>query len=266
MSALATSLSRTQSFMADPSFRRGRTLLLDYDGTLAPFVADRSRAYPYPALPFLLDEIIEGCKTRVVIISGRQANEVSLLLQTRSRPEIWGCHGLERLSPSGEYSCMRLDSESEAKLTEVMAKLRNAGLEPPHTEIKPGCVAVHWRPFGSKKSEEIKALAYRCLGAFAGRANLVLCDFDGGLELRHRACNKRHAVDTILHEIDANTAIAYMGDDATDEEAFRALNGRGLTVLVRPTYHFTAAQTWLRPPSELSQFLTDWIQTCRGDQ
>jgi trehalose 6-phosphate phosphatase len=51
-----------------------------------------------------------------------------------------------------------------------------------------------------------------------------------------------------------------------DEGAFRVLNGRGLTVLVRPKSRFTAAQMWLRPPAELVGFLSDWKTTCGGKQ
>jgi len=58
--------------------------------------------------------------------------------------------------------------------------------------------------------------------------------------------------------------VAYLGDDATDEDAFRILNGRGLTVLVGPKYHFTAAQIWLKPPDELYDFLRSWITACEG--
>jgi trehalose 6-phosphate phosphatase len=72
-------------------------------------------------------------------------------------------------------------------------------------------------------------------------------------------------VRTILSEVGPDVPVAYLGDDSTDEDAFRVLNDRGLTVLVRPTYRFTAAQMWLRPPDELIQFFTDWVRACGGD-
>jgi len=43
-------------------------LLLDYDGTLAPFHKDRDQAFPYPGVAELLHEIIRDGHTRVVII------------------------------------------------------------------------------------------------------------------------------------------------------------------------------------------------------
>ncbi len=239
--------------------KRERALLLDYDGTIAPFATDRSRAHPYSRVPELLDEIMERCDTRVVIVSGRPVRDITLLLQTKAQPEIWGCHGLERLLPSGQYSCVRLSPECDSVLAEAALSLRDAGLDA-QLEQKPGSVAVHWRGLPVKREDEIRALAYRKLSRYSGRAGLFICDIDGGLEFRNRACTKRHAVETILSELGPDAAIAYMGDDVTDEEAFRFLNGRGLTILVRPTYRFTAAQFWLQPPHELRAFLTEWIE------
>jgi len=55
-------------------------LLLDYDGTLAPFCLNRQHALPYPGITALLQEIIVCGRTRVVIITGRNAHEVIPLL------------------------------------------------------------------------------------------------------------------------------------------------------------------------------------------
>ena len=51
-----------------------RVLLLDYDGTLAPFVVDRTLALPYPQVPPLIVRIMAR-GTRVVLISGRPVRE-----------------------------------------------------------------------------------------------------------------------------------------------------------------------------------------------
>ena len=45
-------------------------LLLDYDGTLAPFRPDRHRALPYPGVTNVLSDIMETGRTRVVLITG----------------------------------------------------------------------------------------------------------------------------------------------------------------------------------------------------
>jgi trehalose 6-phosphate phosphatase len=82
------------------------------------------------------------------------------------------------------------------------------------------------------------------------------------LEIRARAADKGEAVRAFLEEIGADAPIAYLGDDNTDESAFKALQGRGLTVLVRPKWRTTAAQFWLKPPEELLDFLGLWLKNC----
>ncbi len=77
-------------------------LMLDYDGTLAPFRKDRDHAFPYPGISQILQEIVRIGKTRVVIISGRDAQDVIPLLDIDPHPEVWGLHGLQRLEPHGD--------------------------------------------------------------------------------------------------------------------------------------------------------------------
>ena len=77
------------------------SLLLDYDGTLAPFCLNRQYAFPYPGMTALLQEIIDHGRTRVVMVTGRNAHEIIPLLALHPRPEIWGCHGSERLGEQG---------------------------------------------------------------------------------------------------------------------------------------------------------------------
>ena len=250
-------------FFEDLCRARSRVLLLDYDGTIAPFSVNRHQAFPYPTVSELIDSIMSTCRTSVSLISGRAAREIPPLLGLHPHPEIWGTYGIERLRPDGHYSVVQISADVERALVEANLWLQHEGLDR-LIELKPGAVAVHWRGLNPTQVEEVKAGAYRALSPFAS-ADLLLSEFEGGLELRPRARTKAEVIRAILHEHGSDAAVAYLGDDATDEEAFRALNGRGLTVLVRPKYRFTAAQTWIRPPQELLHFLTDWVRACGGD-
>jgi hypothetical protein len=58
-----------------------RVLMLDYDGTVAPFSRDRRKASPYPAVPELLAEIMGTCSTRLIILSGRSARDIPRVLR-----------------------------------------------------------------------------------------------------------------------------------------------------------------------------------------
>jgi hypothetical protein len=87
---------------------------------------------------------------------------------------------------------------------------------------------------------------------------MQLLRFDGGLELR-AGRNKGDAVLQVLAELQSDSPIAYLGDDATDEDAFQTLGDRGLGVLVRRQWAPSAAHLWLRPPADLLIFLAAWL-------
>jgi trehalose-phosphatase len=157
-----------------------------------------------------------------------------------------------------------ISEASVRALAAAAASLEGEGLEQV-CEIKPGAIAVHWRGLGRRQAEEVRTKAYRALSTFVCRSEVFLSEFDGGIEVRVRQPNKGDAVQAIIAECEKDTPIAYLGDDVSDEDAFRALNGRGLTVLVRPMYRFTAARLWLRPPGDVIQFLADWVRACEGD-
>ena len=95
----------------------------------------------------------------------------------------------------------------------------------------------------------------------AKQASLELHSFDGGIELRVPGRDKGYAVKTIISKLDRDVVAAYLGDDLTDEDAFNAIKGVGLGVLVRPDYRPTSASIWLKPPDELLDFLRRWHQS-----
>jgi trehalose 6-phosphate phosphatase len=235
-------------------------LLLDYDGTLAPFHVDRLRAYPYAGVVQRLEGILKSGRSRVVIVSGRPVAELRPLLLPLHDIEIWGSHGLEHQSSGGTYRRITIASEIAASLREAESWLRMTGLSH-RLEIKPGGIAVHWRGVPAAQIESVQAHVQTGLGPLAKRPGLKLLEFEGGLELRVTRPDKGDAVRSVLDNSSSRTPVAYLGDDRTDEDAFRALNSHGLTVLVRPEYRETNAQVWLRPPEELMGFLDRWLES-----
>src|SRR5271155_630625 len=71
-------------------------LMLDYDGTLAPFKEDRSQAFPYPGVEDRLAVLSGLAQVHVVLVSGRPARELSALLRPQTKIDIWGSHGREQ--------------------------------------------------------------------------------------------------------------------------------------------------------------------------
>jgi trehalose-phosphatase len=241
------------------------TLLLDYDGTLAPFTERRERARPYVQVPYLLDGIMRQTRSRVIIVSGRPAESVAGLLSTSLAPEIWGSHGVERILPCGTAERLDMPAEDLQALKQALAALIRAGLRE-WMEIKSGSVAVHWRGLSADAQAKLWRRTAAVMRPFTESSSLSMIAFEAGLELRIPAANKGHAVRSALRECDASAA-AYLGDDLTDEDAFQALNQLGgLTVLARAKHRDTAATAWLPSPAQLFAFLADWLAACRGER
>jgi len=258
-----TEKQRTEFF--DRLAERGSgALVLDYDGTLAPFNKDRNAAFPYAGVQELISAIM-GTATRVVLVSGRRAEEVKNLLGVSPAPEIWGVHGLQRLHPDGRCENVALKDRETKALKEAAVWLERNGLM--HlSEQKPGSIAIHWRGLPADESQRIAGKVLSGWKVFAAQEQMSLLEFDGGVELRIAGSDKGKAVLTVHDELDSHTPLAFLGDDATDEDAFIALQGTGaLTVLVRPEWRKTNAKTWLRPPQGLLDFLREWLERTGGE-
>ena len=128
-------------------------------------------------------------------------------------------------------------------------------------EDKPNAAVMHWRGASPRKARSIEARTRQLFEPLAQLDGLRLLEFEAGLELRVGR-DKGGAVEAILAESRPNSPVAYLGDDLTDEAAFRVVNaqsGPHLSALVRRTFRETAAEVWLRPPGELKRFLERWI-------
>jgi trehalose 6-phosphate phosphatase len=232
-------------------------LMLDYDGTLAPFRKDPAQAVPYPGIAPVLQEIVRSEKTRVVIISGRNPYEVIPLLNISPRPEVWGLQGLQRLNPDGTSQLGPLDPSTVAELAAAEDWLRYQHLE--HAaEFKTGSIAMHWRGLDQCEAEAMRGRVLTGWSPLAKQTRLDLLEFDGGIEIRAHMSDKGAAVRTILSEVPSGTPVVYLGDDTPDEKAFQAVNGRGLSVLVNARRRKTAAQAWLKGPDEVLDLLQRW--------
>lgn len=237
---------------------RERVLMLDYDGTLAPFQVRPEQAVPYPGVAEALASLIRDGGTRIVIVSGRRATDVVRLLPLKPRPEIWGAHGWERLLPSGKLATQEPPDDIKRALEEAEEAVREVVRRGGRLERKQASVALHWRGLPGLSVVKNEQEAHAAWVPFTRDGTLQLLPFDGGVELRAPGCNKQHAVKAVLSETAADSAIAYLGDDITDEDAFAAVKPRGLAVLVRPELRETQADAWLRPPGELIEFLGRW--------
>lgn len=235
-----------------------KALLLDYDGTLAPFHREPDKAIPYPGVRGILGKIMKKTRVRVVIVTGRWTKDLMPLLQLENRPEIWGSHGLERLKYDGSYELAPMDEKPLKGLVAADEWIDAVGLSK-RCEKKPGCIALHWRGLDGKKIKEIRSRVEPEWNLIAQGWGLRLQEFDGGLELRMPGRNKGDAVRTIFSEMERGAPAVYLGDDLTDEDAFRAIKGKGMGILVRAQLRPTAADMWIQPPEELLLFLSKML-------
>ncbi len=234
-------------------------LLLDYDGTLAPFCVDPREALPYPGVRAALDALMAQHDTRVVLVSGRWTRDLLPLLGLKQIPEVWGSHGWERRFPDGRKEMARPAMRALQGLVAADGWVEKIQAHGGRCELKPACLAIHWRGLDATAVAEIARIVTENWALHARDTGLELHPFDGGIELLVPGRCKGDVVRTIRAEM-PDALLAYLGDDTTDEEAFRALAGNDLGVLVRRERRATEAGLWLAPPDDLLDFLHRWAR------
>lgn len=238
--------------------------MLDYDGTLAPFHIERMKAVPAPGIVERLERIAETGGTRIVFITGRPAAEIIQLMPLSGGVEIWGCHGREYRAPDGTISSHGVSEEHERTLEEGRRRAAEC-LGESLVERKIGCVAIHWRPVDPSRRAAIRAELERAWHDLIAERDMQMQVFDGGIELSARGRSKGDAVDAILGSVDlVSECAAFMGDDYTDEDGFRALGQRGLSLLVRNEPRETAADLRITTPDGVLDFLAKWHRALGG--
>lgn len=252
--------SMLKNFWKQLASAKKAVLLLDYDGTLAPFRVERDQAFPYPGVRELLTAIRSTTETRLVIITGRAIKDILPLLALDPPPEIWGCHGWERLEASGLQPVVNLPDKATLGIRKAYLSIKSQELAN-YCEVKSASLAIHWRGFSDQKIEELNWRVRDYWQPIAEEYGLEIHPFNGGLELRCPGKNKGTALNSILDNINLGQPVAFLGDDLTDEDGFVAIKGRGLGILVNREKKKTHADIQISPPDDLLDFLSQWRDT-----
>jgi trehalose 6-phosphate phosphatase len=240
---------------------RGRRLAVfqDYDGTLTPIVEDPAKALLSPETRRSLQRLAETCP--VGVISGRDLDDVRALVGLSS---IWyaGSHGFDIAGPGGERH--QRNPEFLPALDAAEAELRAAVTAIPAAwvERKRFAVAVHSRQVEEARIGDVAAAvdavakAHPELRRTAGKKVFELrpdVPWDKGRALRFLLGVIGPGVGDILP--------VYIGDDQTDEDAFREVRDHGLAIVVRgeDDDRSTAARFALNDPGEVRVFLEGLI-------
>ncbi len=232
-------------------------LALDYDGTLVPIAPRPEEARPTPALLVLLSQLAQTPRVKVAVVSGRLLAELCALLPVQGISHV-GTHGLEMRTATGET---RRPIPAGASTT-VMARLRRdvesivTGHPGVLLEDKQLTLALHYRLAQPEGEEQVVAQFLSVVQKYQ-RKGVALEVIRGKkvVEVRPVGANKGKAVRFLLAQENTATLPLYLGDDTTDEDAFQALEGLGLTILVADPPRRTAARYYLKNPEEVFCFL-----------
>lgn len=243
---------------ADRRAAGGLFVGLDFDGTLAPIVSRPEDAVLLPAAAAALDRLASRPDTDVAVVSGRGLADVRARVALDG---IWyaGNHGLEIAGPGLE----RLHPEAAAVEPELRACARSLasalkGLAGVQVEDKGLTLSVHYRRAQREDAgERVRAAVARACegGAFHVTEGKKVVEIRPAV-----AWDKGRATAYLLEVVEgarsASVPALFVGDDRTDEDAFRVLEGRGAGVLVAEAPPAgTAAAAYLRDPSEVASLL-----------
>jgi trehalose-phosphatase len=205
---------------------RAPVLFLDLDGTLAPLVERAENARVPAATRRVLDRL-RRTGARVVIVSGRSIAGVQHVAQLPT-DAILGDHGALIWRGRGLKPWLPADRVALARAVRRVA-LELGRLPGVRLEHKDRSLAIHLRLSRSSRkgviAEVVRLLEQTGLRVLHGH-RVIDAQLPG--------VNKGSAVKRWLETDEAADAVIYAGDDTTDEDAFRALRGRGMTVSVGP--------------------------------
>ena len=237
-------------------------LFLDYDGTLAPIVDDPAAAQMAPAMQHVLTALVQHPCYRVAIISGRALADLRTRLGGRGL-YLAGNHGLEIEGPGLHYQhpeVWRLRPELDAMVQAMTGDLE--AIPGAWIEDKGLTLSVHFRRVPEARVPEVKAHLLKHAGPGIDAGRLALRTGKAVLEIRpHVEWTKGEAVRWILAQLRverpaASTLALYIGDDDTDEDAFRVLASAGVGIVVGNDRHGSAAHYYVESSAEVEQFLT----------
>lgn len=219
----------------------------DYDGTLAPIVDDPTSAPPLPGAIAALRSLASLHQTSVAVISGRSLRDLALMSRLPNEVHLVGSHGSE----ADAGFAFELSSERVQVLADIAKGLEEIadGTLGARIEHKPTSVALHVRLASREDAGDAIAAAVELAESLP---EVTLRHGKEVVELAVLRTNKGDALDRIRHVAGA-TAVLFVGDDITDEDAFTTLGGPDVGVKVGPGDSRAAFR--IADPDEVVQLL-----------
>ncbi|KAG6705543.1 hypothetical protein I3842_07G183900 [Carya illinoinensis] len=272
--------SALENFEQIISASKGKQIVmfLDYDGTLSPIVEDPDQAF------MSMEQMREAVRDvaryfPTAIVSGRCRDKVYNFVRLE---ELFyaGSHGMDIKGPSkhpksdkgNQELIFEAASEFLTMIDEVYKALINEISSIPGAKVENNkfCLAVHFRCVDEKRWA---ALAKQVRVVISVYPKLKLTQGRKVLEIRPTVkWDKGKALEFLLESLgyaNSNDVLPiYIGDDQTDEDAFKVLrhNGKGFGILVSRVAKETNASYSLQEPSEVKEFLRLLVEHERGLQ
>jgi len=227
---------------------------LDYDGTLTPIVSRPEQAILSEETKALLLALKKNPRFLLAIVSGRSIKDIRNLVGLKKIYYV-GNHGLEIFTPKNGTKQL-VPKEVFHELARIRNRLNSQmkDIEGVLIEDKGSILTIHYRNVDPKCVPPIlMALKQEIKGS-----KIPLCLGYGKMvfEIRPQStANKGTAVLELLNQIDRDEILPlYIGDDQTDEDAFKVLKRRGITIFVGLSGN-SSAQYYVNDPFEVYQFL-----------
>lgn len=230
----------------------------DFDGTLAPLVPDPAVAEADREAVVALRALSEMPQTHVAVISGRALGDLSKRILELDEAHLIGSHGSE--FEAGLITALPVDAESRLEKLKAYLNSIASRHEGCWVEVKPASLAFHYRlareDVGRAAVELIQDSHRHWLGIHLRHGKKVL-------ELSIIETNKGDALRRIRQRLGA-TAVLFLGDDLTDEDAFRTLSGPDIGVKIGPgdtlaSYRGMDHIQSARILAQVAERRTDWL-------
>lgn len=245
-------------------------LFLDYDGTLTPIVESPNKAVISPETKKLLRNLLKTNKCRLVVISGRKLKDIKKLVGLRHIIYV-GNHGFEIEGADFRFK-YPMPSKYKKALKQIGSELRKklSNIKGILIENKRYSVCLHYRLVKSSFIPKLRSCFHRLIARYLRQKVVVVYRGKAVLEVRPNLnWNKGKSVLWLFQQIRSikeNEFIypVYIGDDVTDEDAFKILKTKGLTIYIgKPKKSY--AKFYLYNSNEVSGFLKQVLEVVKND-
>lgn len=230
----ATALAHTVERCCQALAHRPSALIVDFDGTISPIAPEPASAVILPECRAALARLVPKLDL-VAVVSGRSPEEAHEKVGLQGI-EYFGVHGMARWTPHGVEVEPGLQPFIEV-VAQLLPELEELALPGVRIEAKGPAVAMHYRL--APNPEEVRHSLLKPLRHMARHAGLELLQGRMVMELRPPGHGKGGCL-THLAGQRRLAGMVYIGDDQTDEDAFKFLRlwrraeGRdGIAVAVR---------------------------------